>query len=501
MDKFIKIQSNQSEFSNTANLVDFVIPQGDVYDLSDSWVNLEYQIDVVETETASGIGVYDMELQWVTTDPEKPKFFNSAIVRDCHMENSRQGLIESVRRIDQLSQVRQTYEKSWGEAKSGAVLDASQNISPINRQSYGITRQFNKQGLNKSIVNNNAQTMIRLGDLMDFCNTPEYDSNKGGQTRIHLRLNMDRLEGAQRMLDASIVPAEVKQFKKITALGNVNTITLGKQDGSADTIVYDLNQVPYYVGMKVLITATHTDGGGDDRADAPAVISAIEWVVTDKTQKDATYSLTFEQNWGTALTAGKEYTAISVKPQAPIQSSSIKLSQAQIVLKRVANPQGGSAIEYTTFSTEEGFGNSQTAFSDQFVVEPEATNMLMCFNDGADGLVSKNNELTNYQVSVNSVPQTDRLVAKNSPLDYDRKSSTFRRLGNGLRNLTENAGDAGKANPWADVYKDAKFNSTIIASPLPVSDRQKLLQINANATGGGIGKYSMFKSLPRRLVY
>ena len=37
MDKFIKIQSNQSEFSNTANLVDFIIPQGDVYDLSDSF--------------------------------------------------------------------------------------------------------------------------------------------------------------------------------------------------------------------------------------------------------------------------------------------------------------------------------------------------------------------------------------------------------------------------------------------------------------------------------
>ena len=28
MDKFIKIQSNQSEFSSTANLVDFVIPEG-----------------------------------------------------------------------------------------------------------------------------------------------------------------------------------------------------------------------------------------------------------------------------------------------------------------------------------------------------------------------------------------------------------------------------------------------------------------------------------------
>ena len=142
MEKFIKIQSNQSEFSNTANLVDFVIPEGDVYDLSDSWVNLEFQIDVTEVASyggvadASGVGVYEMSLSWVTTDTEKPKFFNSAIVRDCLMDNSKQGLIESVRRIDQLSQIRQTYEKSWGEAKSHSYLDASQNISPINRQAY-----------------------------------------------------------------------------------------------------------------------------------------------------------------------------------------------------------------------------------------------------------------------------------------------------------------------------------------------------------------------------
>ncbi len=97
MDKFIKIQSNQSEFSNTANLVDFVIPEGSgVYDLSDSWCNLEFQIDVVETETASGVGIYNMQLEYKTVDTEKPYFFNTAIVRDCRMENSRQGIIESL---------------------------------------------------------------------------------------------------------------------------------------------------------------------------------------------------------------------------------------------------------------------------------------------------------------------------------------------------------------------------------------------------------------------
>ena len=495
MDKFIKIQSNQSEFSNTANLVDFVIPQGDVYDLSDSWCNLEFQIDVTENETASGIGVYNMQLQYKTTDGEKPYFFNTAIVRDCRMENSKQGLIESLIRVDILSQMRQTYQKSWGEIQSERYMSATNAIDPINKQVYGITRQFNKEGINKSIVNNNAQIMVRLGDLMDFCNTPEYDTNKGGQTRVHFRLNLDRIEAVQNMLNANIAPAEVKNGKKIDTIGVVNTITLGKQDGSANLKVSNLDQVPYYVGMKVLITATHTDGGADNRADAPAVISEIDW------DRDAgTYSLTFEQNWGATLTAGKDYTAISIKPSAPIASASVKLSQAQLVLKRVNNPQGMDAIDYTTFSVEQGFGNNQTAFSDVFMVEPQATNMIMTFQDGAEDLISKNNQLETYQVAVDNVPLTDRLVTKNSPLDYDRKNETFRRIGGGLRNLTENAGDVADQT-WATTFADVKFNSTIIASPLPLSNRQKQLQITANGSAGGVGKYAIFKSLPSRLSY
>ena len=496
MDKFIKIQSNQSEFSNTANLVDFIVPQGDTYDLSDSWVNLNFNINVDEVETASGIGVYNMGLQWITTDPEKPKFFNSAVVRDCSMECSKRGLIESLRRVDILSQTRQTYEKSWGEAKSGSYEDASQTLNPINSQKYGISRQFNKEGVNKSRTNNNAQVMVRLGDLMDFCNTPEYDTNKAGQTRIHLRLNMDKLEGSQLMLNANIAPAEVKGFRNITAEGVVNSLTLGVA-ATSYTNVISLEQVPYYTGMKVLITATHTDGGADNKADAPAVIKTIDW---DKDNLGR-YTLTFEQNWGTTLTAGKTYTAITLKPQAPVASSTVQLALAQLVLKRVKNPQGGDEIQYTTFSTEQGFGNNQTAFSDVFVVEPEATNMLMTFQDSADDLVSKNSQLTNYQVSVDNVPLTDRLVAKNSPLDYDRKSATFRRLGGGLSNLTGNAGNANNNATWATVYADTKFNSTIVASPLPISDRQKQLQLNINGTAGGVGKYAIFKSLPRRLVY
>tara|TARA_R100000773_G_C4214220_1_gene113174 strand:+ start:163 stop:1689 length:1527 start_codon:yes stop_codon:yes gene_type:complete len=508
MDRFIKIQSNQSEFSSTANLCDFHIPAGDVYELRDSFVNFVFQIDVEETETASGVGVYNMGLEWITTDPEKPKFFNTALVKDCRMSAANKGIIDNVRRIDILSQVKQTYDKSWGEAKSESYLSADQVPDPMNAQKYSIYRQFNKTGINKSINNNNVGVQVRLGDLMEVCEAPEYDTMKTGSTDIHFRLNLDKVQPVLNMPNDNVAPAEVKTFKKIPQnTPVVNQITLGKADGSADLEVRDLRQVPYYTGMKVLLSATDSTGAAT-LTDAPVVIKEILYDKNDFVENSSgTYSLVFEKAWGTARGAGEEYTAISLKlPVAlgsagtTIASQSSKLVLAELVLKKIMNPQGLDSLNYHTFDTIQSSGNAQTSFHDVQIINGESDNMLLTFQDGADNLISKNNQLESYQISVDNVPQTDRLVDKNSPLDYDRKYNTFQRLSGGLRNLTENAGNT-QDYTWATTYADAKFNSTIVAAPLPSSQNPKQLQLNINASAGGIGQYALFTSLPRTLVF
>ena len=142
-------------------------------------------------------------------------------------------------------------------------------------------------------------------------------------------------------------------------------------------------------------------------------------------------------------------------------------------------------LNYHTFDTIQSSGNAQTSFHDVQIINGESDNMLLTFQDGADNLISKNNQLESYQISVDNVPQTDRLVDKNSPLDYDRKYNTFQRLSGGLRNLTENAGNT-QDYTWATTYADTKFNSTIVAAPLPSSQNPKQLQLNINASAGGI---------------
>ena len=40
-----------------------------------------------------------------------------------------------------------------------------------------------------------------------------------------------------------------------------------------------------------------------------------------------------------------------------------------------------------------------------------------------------------------------------------------------------------------------------IAEPLPASDQTKYLQLNVNASAGGVNKLALFKQIPKRLVY
>ena len=73
MDAYVKIQSVQGgEITNTQNLLDFRLPAGDVYDLHDSFLNLNGNIDTVDSSAVGGDAVYCTNLQWVTADGEKP---------------------------------------------------------------------------------------------------------------------------------------------------------------------------------------------------------------------------------------------------------------------------------------------------------------------------------------------------------------------------------------------------------------------------------------------
>lgn len=499
MDQYVKYQSVQGgAFTNSQNLVDFRVPMSGVYDLRDSFINLNCTLEVTDKPPQAAVGeaVYDFTGEWVSTDTEKLHFQNVAVVKNAVMDCAKQGRIENLRRCDILRQNLATYTKTQMEDVDESYLDFAQFRAPVNLQQYGQFAQINKEGTNKSRYNTQTQIPIRLSDVFEFCRVREYDTDKAGETHIHLELNRDKMSVRQAMKDADIHPAGIKEMidtPQGVATSN-NKLVVGAKNGTTPLKFTSLDQSCFYVGQMLLITATHTDGGGDDRADAPAIVNSVTW---DKDTGSIT--LTFEQDWGVAIAAGKAYTDISVKI-GEVDSVQLNVDSAELVLRRVNNPEGISQINYNTYSTEETNGNSQTTFQNLYTIEPEATNVMCMFPDSADGLLSVNNDINSWRLRLNNEDLTDRDVFRKTPLAYDRLAMTLNSMGSGLANLVQNPGDT-TASPWSTTFTQAGFDNILIGNPLFQTQQQKLLQLNINASGGGVKKLVLYKQLPRVFSY
>lgn len=503
MDKYVKYQSQQGgSFSANQNLIDFHIPgNSGTYDLKDSFIQIMCDIQATETAGDAGSdagGVYNTMLNWVSTDAMKLHFQNVALVRNASLSCSASGRIENLRRCDVLRQNLSTYVKDQREEACESYLQINQTVREINAQQYGINQQINKTGLDKSQNLNQVPIAISLADIYEFCEVREYDTDRAGNTHVHLECNFDKLVPVENMLNADVLPAGVKNFKTVDGTGTVpNAITIGV--AAATTVFTTLDQSPYYVGQRLKVTANENGGAVAIPADTFKVVSEIGYA------DDGSLTLKFETAWAAALGAGESYTAGAVEI-VPAASLVANFTRAEIVMKRVDSPDGQDQIEYNTYSTEETAGNSATSFRNLYTVEGDAENLLIMFPNGPDNLLSSQNTNESWRLSLNNIDLTDRDVSEATPLAYDRLSMTLRNMGYRLANLTENAGQSGNnaptdgANPWANVYTKTQFDTDIIANPLFQTAGTKLLQVQINSSVG-VKNLILYKQLPRVFSY
>jgi hypothetical protein len=491
MNKEIKFQSNQGgPFTTAQNRVSFNIPASGVYDLSNSYINLNLEMNVVENETASGVGIYNMDLGWTHGSSENPKFNNVSLVKNAVLKTGISS-VENIRRVDILKQAMLTYKTSFEENTSKSYFTSNQLAKPITSFHSGIYRDFVKEGSVKSKNNNIAPVKIPLGDIWDFCfQAEEFDASRANGASMELELNIDRVASIFR--DNLIYANEnIKKFEDINVEGDVNTVQTVAKTTS-------LLQSPYYTGQKLKISATHTDGGGSNITDKEVVIASIA-----RDSSTGVISLTFEQNWGN-LATGKEYSDITVVAEAPA-SATVSFNFAEIILVQL--PKSSSdidVIEYSTFSTEETNGNNIESFQNMYMVEPHADGVVICFPDLVSDLVSNNKALESYRLRLDNEDLTDRDVFVNTPLYYDRISMALSNFRMRLKNIYGNNGSS--KNDWQQTYGEENFDVKVIMAPLPQKDQpfDKMLQVNLNAgldPGNGIRKLVLFKHLPAEFSY
>ena len=486
MDKFVKINSVQAgDFTATQNLIDFTIPAGDVISLRDSYLNFNVKINVTESDTTGGEGVYPMDLQWKSTDTDKILFTNGALIKNCSVKSDLKGQIENLRRNDQYQQLVATYTKSQRDAYADSYLRGNQLINPINRNQFTLFREMNKTGTNPSRNLDIVPVQVSLADLFDFCNVADQlDTRMTGALRFHMEMNIDKLEAVQRMSDPATDWAneELAEFEDVTAVGDVTTIVTKQK-------YTDLDLSPYYVSQPLAVSATG-QGGSAGLADARGVIAGITWDKAGGGQLQITFSESL-----ITLTSGQSLTAVEVAP-IDIASADVELNFAECVYKVIGSPRDiPSSYQFNTYSTEETDGNGLTSFQKQYEIEPEATNVVLAFPAGTDDLVSSGGDVSSYRLRLNNQDLFDRDIDNKSPLYYDRLAMTWKNMNYDLRNLDENFGSSSEKT-WSGVYTQAPAKTTILANPLFVTERTKNLQVNIDS-GTGVNKISIFKQLPR----
>ena len=272
----------------------------------------------------------------------------------------------------------------------------------------------------------------------------------------------------------------------ITTAGDITQLTTKQK-------FTNLDLSPFWVGQSLV--ATGTGGGGSAGLPAPgkkAVVSAIEW---DK-DNGGVLNITFTESLLT-LGGAETLTAIKLVPYATT-TASMDINFAELVVKRVGNPVGIDQINYDTFSTEETNGLGLKSFQNQYQIEADAKDVVIGFPNEDSDLISCNNDIESFRLRLNNQDLTDRLVEVDSPLYYDRVSMTLGNMGESMKNLTQNYGDQ-DATDWADVYAKTDFDVVSVMNPLFITEREKYLQLNINATGNGVNKITLFKHLPRSI--
>ena len=492
-DKYIKLQANQGgPFTAQNNLVDFDLPQG-VYNLRDSYVNLNFRITPSDGKT------YITDMIWEqsgvsSTNSPRPHFENVAIVRNCLMRCERRGMIEDIRRNDVLKQNLAQYTKSRGTILGESYLSANQIRAPINGNTFSLFQQVYKTGNELSRNLDHVPVPISLNEMFDFCQTDEYDTRRAGRTRVHLECNIDKLEPVRRNVAGGWL-TEVNQLINNTIPAAGDRIELKTKAKFAN-----LNASPYYVGMPCDLNGT-VAGTVQNRINNK--ITSIDW------NDDKSLSITFET--GFSGTAGQVITAITIGNPTALPTLKLECVSAEIVLRQVSNPKGYDQIEYDTFSTEETNGNGRTRFQHQYQVEGEADNVLIMFPTDENNLISADNDVKSWRLRLNNKDLTDRSVLRNSPLAYDRYSMSLISMGKFLRNLTQNGGSS--ATPATEEtqninwkFDDNPFDKTAndtltIMNPLNTTEQMKNLQVNIEADGNGVNALILYKHLPRVFSY
>ena len=439
MEKVIKIQSDNSivqTFNNTTTnptqkLLDFTIPKGEVYDLSRSYVAVNIEPVVGTNPDINGFTPVVRCVSGLLTQATRVESHagkENILVKNAQLYAQSKGMLESIRRQDCLALSKHYLEHDDVETRRDLdLLGDLQTELGVNR-----TESYYLDEIKVSSPGNDANTensrilardhKIYLKDVFGMGNSPAYDTNIYGETKIHWEMNFDKL--------GFILAQGAENGDTSQACDNQNNIANGTNiTAVVGTRTYEN---PHYEGAFFVGQAVTIAGTGSNGARAVSVDTVIQSITYDTASKKLTYN--FSGVVFTSTAAPENFTGITILGQTS-QTLSARINGAELVLVALKDPKNvPESHDYITYSTEEINGNNLATIHKQIKVEPNAQTIYVTSSDS--GEIAPDRDMSSYRMAINNRDVSgNREIKFAKSLHKDRIIRAYRNKGVKLEDI------------------------------------------------------------------
>lgn len=471
LNKYSLLNSLQAgSFTNQNRHIDFTIPEGGVYDMSQCFIQLVTRC-ITNTDQ-----VHNMCLRNTTTTLT-PK--NVDLIRNCWLVGSKVGRLEDITRVNVLQSNLLEMTKSTSEKMS--LIDSIYQVRDFQEgMLLSPWIEMRKEGTVPSSYRD-AYLRIPLNQLFSLGNSI-IDTGKTGALTVHVELeNLSYLVFEEVKMFHSPTLLNEGAFANVTSAGSVITTTL-----SYDSV----EGSPYFVGQKLDISWI--------RAPVPTRTTAIPVIVEAISYDTVTKKISLQINYTFDFTTSPAYTAILVtEVSAGAGFATLSIANANLGVAEVSGGKmAGDVLEYMTWSVEQ-YSNNANSLEKIFEVESNAVNAFLMFNNNTSNLISNNHKVKEYRMRIDDKDVYDRNINVNynnvgdrvlchDPLHYDSLNRTMLNsalplkslLGVSLlRNEADNSVSlADRFKGGADLTKE--LSQLILCTPLPLTQGIKKLQFS-----------------------
>jgi len=489
-DKQVKLNAKQGgPFNARQNLIDFEIPSGMAVDMAKSYINLQCHCETVDSST----GVFDFKLEYTHNGGHELTAPNTAIVRNCSLRSANKGMLEDIRRSDVL-RTNLHYLSKTTEDNDGTLYKQILPHKTRTNHAQSIWRDLKKEG---SVASRRLTSPIQIpmSDLFNL-GSATVDTTFLGDTRVHLEISPERFVPKQLFNGPDSLDFANPLFKQMVDISGVTTEIFTVMS----SVKYeDLADSPFWVGMPVVVNYTFTRApAAPEDAVYNTTIREIEYVRSDlNPDNEKRLKITLETAFQNVPEASDVFTAITLSGQSaePYGGLVFSVDYAEIILQET-DPVKMDGMVFTTYTLQETNGYGSQNWAEQFICEPSAYNiMALALNE--NDLLTQKDEVKQFRIRVNNVDATDRDVVIGSPLYLDRISMYKTNNGESLKSAVLHVPNA-VADGQTARYGTLPLKPYMV-NPLPVTQGTKIVDLNVSATGGGVDKVCVFKSVIKQL--